>query len=264
MVYGGRHFWQCDLRNILTEEGMEQDMAHSGEISLSRRTIVRVLVATAFFLLTASIAGQVTMYAFGEQAYRFNRLFYVDFEGNIPTFFSSILLLFASTLLWFIATLKQSSQDPYRRHWAILAFLVLFMAVDEAVGLHELLDRVRWVPGHRKGGIFHYGWVLFGMTMVLAVAVFYLKFFFALPTRTRRQFFTAAAVFVGGAIGVEILEGAYSASHGGEKSLQFSMFATVEEGLEMAGVIVLINALLDYLIDHHEARLRFDHFKGSS
>ncbi|HWF59143.1 MAG TPA: hypothetical protein VN666_02380 [Nitrospira sp.] len=240
---------------------MEQDMTHNGEISLSRRTIVRVLAATTLFLLSVSIAGQLAKYALGQQVYRFNRLFYVDFEGNIPTFFSSILLILASSLLWFITVLKKSSQDPYRRHWAILAFIVLFMAVDEAVGLHELLDKVRWVPGHRKGGLFHYGWVLFGMAMVIAVAFSYLRFFFALPARTRMQFFTAAAVFVSGAIGVEVLAGNYSASHGGEESLQFSMFATVEEGLEMAGVIVLINALLNYVIDHHEVRLRFDHFK---
>lgn len=243
------------------KEGMEQDMTHNGEIPLSRRMIVRALAATALFLLSASIAGQLAKYAFGQQAYRFNRLFYVDFEGNIPTFFSSILLILASILLWFITILKKSYQDPYCRHWAMLAFILLFMAVDEAVGLHEMLDKVPWVPGHRKGGIFHYGWVLFGMTMVIAVAISYLKFFFALPQPTRMQFFTAAAVFVGGAIGVEILEGNYSASHGGEGSLQFSMLTTVEEGLEMAGVIVLINALLNYLIDQHEARLRFDHFK---
>ena len=243
------------------KEGMEQDMTHNGEISLSRRTIVRVLFATTLFLLSASIAGQLAKYALGEQAYRFNRLFYVDFEGNIPTFFSSILLILASILLWFITILKKSSQDSYRHYWATLAFIVLFMAVDEAVGLHEMLDKVRWVPGHRKGGIFHYGWVLFGMAMVMAVAISYLKFFFALPARTRMQFFTAAAVFVGGAIGTEILGGNYSASHGGEGSLQFSLFATVEEGLEMTGVILLINALLHYLIDHYDVRLRFDHFK---
>src|SRR6185437_4707745 len=105
------------------EKRMEQDMTHNGEISLSRRTIVRVLAATTLFLLSVSIAGQLAKYALGQQVYRFNRLFYVDFEGNIPTFFSSILLILASSLLWFITVLKKSSQDPYRRHWAILASL---------------------------------------------------------------------------------------------------------------------------------------------
>jgi hypothetical protein len=99
--------------------------------------------------------------------------------------------------------------------------------------------------------------------MVMIVALSYLKFFFNLPPRTRIQFFTAAAVFVGGAIGVEILGGYYAKSHG-EGNFQFSMFSTVEEGLEMAGVIVLINALLNYLIDHYRVRLGFEHFRDSS
>jgi hypothetical protein len=29
----------------------------------------------------------------------------------------------------------------------------------------------------------------------------------------------------------------------------------------MAGIIVFINALMNYVIDHYEIRLRFDHFK---
>ena len=242
-------------------------MTSHQEISLSRRTIIRLLAGTTLFLLLASIAGQIIKYGFGhDQAFGFVRLFYVDSEGNIPTFFSSILLTLASLLLAFIAVLKRSSQDPYRRHWAILSLILLFMAVDEAAGLHEMLNKVGWLVtgGQHKEDrtIFFYGWVLFGMAMVMIVALSYLKFFLSLPARTRIHFFTAAAVFVGGAIGVEILGGYYAKSHG-EGNFQFSMFATVEEGLEMAGVIVLINALLNYLIDHYKARLRFEHFRGS-
>jgi len=48
-------------------EGMEQNMTHNGEIPLSRRMIVRALAATALFLLSASIAGQLAKYAFGQQ-----------------------------------------------------------------------------------------------------------------------------------------------------------------------------------------------------
>jgi hypothetical protein len=129
------------------------------------------------------------------------------------------------------------------------------------------LNKVGWLVtgGQRKEDrtIFFFGWVLFGMAMVMIVALSYLKFFFNLPPRTRIQFFTAAAVFVGGAIGVEILGGYYAKSHG-EGNFQFSMFSTVEEGLEMAGVIVLINALLNYLIDHYRVRLGFEHFRDSS
>jgi hypothetical protein len=238
------------------------------EISLNRRTIIRLLAGTTLFLLLASIAGQVIKYEFGYgSAYGLVRLFYVDTESNIPTFFSAILLLFASLLLALITILKRASHDAYSRHWTILTLILLYMAIDEAAGLHEMLNKAGWLVtgGQRREDrtIFFYGWVLFGMAMVMIVALSYLKFFLNLPPRTRIQFFTAAVVFVGGAIGVEILGGYYAKSHG-ESNFQFSMFSTVEEGLEMAGVIVLINALLNYLIDHYKVRLGFEHFRDSS
>jgi hypothetical protein len=256
--------WQLILGS--TPEGRK--ITFYQEISLNRRTIIRLLAGTTLFLLLVSIAGQIIKYGFGhDQAFGFVRLFYVEYEGNIPTFFSSILLLLASLLLALITVLKKASHDAYSRHWTILTLILLYMAVDEAAGIHEMLNKVGWLVtgGQRKEDrtIFFFGWVLFGMAMVMIVALSYLKFFFNLPPRTRIQFFTAAAVFVGGAIGVEILGGYYAKSHG-EGNFQFSMFSTVEEGLEMAGVIVLINALLNYLIDHYRVRLGFEHFRDSS
>lgn len=224
------------------------------EIELNRSTIIRVLSAITVLLLLTSTAGQFTKYVLGyDQALGFVRLFYVDSEGNIPTFFSAMLLLLASFLLAFITVLKRSSMDPYRQYWGILSFILLFMAVDEAVGLHEMLNRAGWwVTGRRTSGIFYYGWVMFGIAMTALVALLYLKFFLSLPTYAQVQFFTAAAIFMSGALGMEILGGYYAASHGGEQSFQFSMFVTIEEGLEMTGVIVFINALLTYVAHHHE------------
>ena len=236
------------------------DRSHQSVVTLNRRTIVRLLTGAVILLLMASLAGQVIKHGLGyDTAYGLVRLFYLDAEGNIPTFFSALLLLLAALLLAGIATLKHFARAPYRRHWAVLSLLFLLMAVDEAAGLHEMLNGAgRWLMGHHTTRIFHYGWVMFGLVMVVGVALSYLKFFLALPASTRIQFFTAAATLVGGAIGVEILEGYYSASRGGENSFQFSLFVTVEEGLEMAGTTIFINALLSYITQHHEgAVLKF-------
>jgi hypothetical protein len=209
------------------------------------------------------IVGQLIKYVLGyDHALGFVRLFYVDAEGNIPSFFSAMLLFLASLLLAFITVLKRSTGDSYRYHWGMLALLLLFMAVDEAVGLHEMSNRAGWsIAGHQ--GIFHYGWVIFGIALTGVVTLAFLKFFLSLPPLTQVQFFRAAAVFMGGALGMEILGGYYAGSHGGEQSFQFSMFVTVEEGLEMVGVVVFINALLTYLAHHHEAVLfRFSERTG--
>jgi hypothetical protein len=71
----------------------------------------------------------------------------------------------------------------------------------------------------------------------------------------------AATLFIGGALGFELVGGRWVELHGKE-NLTCSMIATVEESLEMAGVIVFIYALLKYIAENYnEVRFRFDNFK---
>ena len=235
-------------------------MSYQDEISLSRQTILRILTVTAVFLLLASTAGQLAKYVLGhDTAYGLIHLFNVDDEGNIPTFFSSSLLLFASLLLALITTLKRKSNDLRWRQWAILSCALLYMAIDEASHIHELLYKpADWLLGDRLSQIISTTWVIFGIAVVVAFALSYLKFFFSLPPKTQRQFFSAAAIFLGGAVGMELVGGFYSGSHG-MHNLQYAMLSTVEEGLEMGGVILLINALLTYVLDNYALRFSLRH-----
>ena len=74
----------------------------------------------------------------------------------------------------------------------------------------------------------------------------------------------AATLFIGGAIGIELVGGRYVELHGRE-NVTYSMIATLEESLEMAGVIVFIYALLKYIADNYkEVQFRFDDFEGNS
>lgn len=235
-------------------------MPYQDEISLSRQTIIRVLIATTFLLLVASTAGQIARHVFGHPGLMgVVPLFYVDQEGNIPTFFSASLLLYASLLLALISRLEKKSNNSRWRQWTILAFALLYMAIDEASEIHELLQTpAKWLIGRQNAkGVLTYAWVLFGITFILAFVLSYLKFFFSLPSRTRKQFFAAAAVFLSGGLGMELVESYYVGTYGRETFGQ-SIIVTVEEGLEMAGVIILINALLTYIHSCYEdVRLRF-------
>lgn len=240
-------------------------MGYVDDISLNRVTIVRALTAATLLLLAASVAGQVSKYMLGHDvALGLIRLFYLDNEGNIPAFFSTLLLLIASLLLALIATFKKTFQDTYHLHWIVLSFVLFSMAIDEACDIHGMFNNLGWwITGQRTGGIFHNGWVMFGMALPLIVAFSFLKFFLHLPNRAKIQFAASAVTFLSGAVGMEILGGLYSASQGvsasqgGVKDFQYSMFVTVEEGLEMAGVIIFINALLSYIHECQiEVRLR--------
>ena len=81
---------------------------------------------------------------------------------------------------------------------------------------------------------------------MLTITIVYWKFVMHLPTKTRRLFVVAAIVYVSGVIGIELVAGRYVDLYG-KDNLVYSFLATLEESLEMTGVIVFVYALLDYI-----------------
>ena len=71
----------------------------------------------------------------------------------------------------------------------------------------------------------------------------YLPFVRALPSRIRFLFVLAAVIYVGGALGVERATDWYDVNNQLD-TLEYNIWAMVEEAMEMAGVIVFIHALL--------------------
>jgi hypothetical protein len=88
-----------------------------------------------------------------------------------------------------------------------------------------------------------------GALFVLCVAAVYLPFLARLPARTRNLFFLAGFVYVSGAIGFEMISGRHAALYG-DNNLTYKLLAHVEESLEMAGLVALLYALLDYAGRH--------------
>lgn len=233
------------------------------QISLNPSSIARVLGAVAFLLVLASIGGQLTASLTGHaQVYRLARLFDVGAERNIPTAFSTLLLLFAALLLAVITVLKRKQTGSPVSHWAILSFGFLFMAADEAFSFHErLIKPVRKLLGDDNLGVFYFAWVIPGIALVLVLAPFFLRFLLRLPAKTKLTFLMAATLYIGGAIGFELIGGRFAELHG--YNLTYKMIETVEESLEMAGVIIFIWALLVYIADNYkEVRFRFDGIRG--
>jgi hypothetical protein len=230
-------------------------------VTLKPPKIVRVLATMVLLLVLANIAAQLTKYLTGHDSlYGLVGLFDFDNEHNIPSYFSAALLLFAALLLGVITNLKKKSGAPHGLSWTILSFAFLYMAVDEATVIHErMLDRLtRELLGDPTIGIFHFAWVIPGIVVVFFFALLFLKFFLHLPQTTKSVVLLAATLFIGGAIGFELIGGQYASLHG-RKNLTYSMLATVEESMEMAGVIVFIYALLKYIQGQYgEVRFRFE------
>jgi hypothetical protein len=77
--------------------------------------------------------------------------FNIDAEANIPTWFSTILLFFVSVTAFFIHRLKSGrpgGRSRWNKIWLGLGTLYLFLSLDEAAQIHELINRltdVKWV-----------------------------------------------------------------------------------------------------------------------
>ncbi len=173
-------------------------------------------------------------------------LLYVDKESNIPTLFSVGLLLADALALAIVASLEKSRGSKWTLAWQGLSVGFVVIAADEFMSFHERLTvPIRRLADGAAGDLFHYGWVALAIPVVLVILAAYWRFLRALPAATRKAFLVAGACFVGGAVGVELL-GGIAAARLGEMSVTHSVLATVEEGLEMVGCILFLEAVLVY------------------
>lgn len=220
----------------------------SHSISLNPALITRLIGAMALFLILASTLVHLAAHLTGD--YRrtgLMRIFSVDVEWNIPSFFSVLMLLFATLLLAVVTVLEKKRSSEHALHWTVLTLGFLFMAVDELVSLHEkLIFPLRKLMGGDNLGIFFFAWVIPGIALVAGLGVYFLKFIIGLPARTKQSFITAGSLYIGGVIGIELIAGSHAEAHG-FNNLSYSVWTMIEESLEMAGIVVFIDALLVYL-----------------
>jgi hypothetical protein len=239
----------------------------SVQLVISPRRFARILSFAALGLTLASVAGSLSVFCLSpsegllKQVQKsFVRIFYLDLEANVPTWYSASMLLFCAALLAMITCAKRAQQDPYARHWAAMAVVFLGLSIDETAILHEMAIRPLRLAFHADG-LLYYAWVVPGAAFVLLFALAYLRFWWRLPPRTRALFCIAGAVYVGGAIGAEAFSGLRAARYD-EGDFGYMMIATLEELMEMTGLVVFIYALLDYMGRHiGEVALRFSAVK---
>ena len=210
---------------------------------LVRAHLIVILLLAAGHLVTQWLR-QVEGF---ESVYGLVDFFDLANEGNLPTFFSTWQLLLCAAVMAVIAAARFDEQDPFRWHWASLAVIGLYLAIDEAAGIHELLIRpTQQLLPSMSTGLFYWAWVIPAVAGIAMAALAYLRFAArALPRDIRRQLIIAVAVFLGGAIVTEMFEAAYFQTHG-QANMVYAVYVLVEETLEMIGELIALHALIRY------------------
>jgi NADH:ubiquinone oxidoreductase subunit K len=216
-------------------------------LHFSRKKIMRVLISITVLLTLINLFHQFSWY-FWQQDYKL-LMWRFDFAGDktVPTWFSSELLLLCAIFLFIIFQSKANQASKYKWHWLGLAVIFLALSIDETATLHEWSSSL--LASYELDGIFYYAWVLFGLGFVGLFALVYGRFFFHLPKAQQRSFFLAAALYVGGALVVEMFNGRYESLFGAE-TLTYQLMTAVEELMEMGGVLLFIDALMKYIAKH--------------
>lgn len=173
-------------------------------------------------------------------------LFYLGNEANVPTFFSSFLLLVAATSLLVLAIARHRNHQRHRLAWFGLAAVFLLLAVDEASQIHEwTANIVRPLVGNQ--GIFTYAWVAVGLAFVAACGLAFFRLWWDLPPRQRLIFAVAACFYVGGALGLEMVESRRDAAFGHD--FVYEVLVNCEEAMEMTGVLILLSGVFSLLTE---------------
>jgi hypothetical protein len=225
-------------------------------VTINPKKLAWKLEAISFILALVSLSVQYLKYTVStDNLAGLIPLVDMDTELSIPSIYAFILLFIAAALLILIAAHKKQAQARYAAQWYVLAAGFTFMAFDEGASIHELLMApMGKLLGGSQPGIFYFTWIVPALAGITLLGLFFVRFMVDLPAKTRRAFLLGAALYLGGAVGFEMLGGEL-ASAAGMKNFGFSILATIEELLELSGTIVFLSALLAYIREQFQTVL---------
>lgn len=214
-------------------------------VSLHPKKVTSTLLKIVGLLL---LAGSFCLYLFFglglTNGLGFLPLFDLNGEYNIPAFYSATAIWFCAFLLSY--TYKQEKKLGHKNanYWRHFSYLFIFLGVDELASIHEIFgrfapmiwERFPWLQISRK-------WIIPFSPVLLAIAVYFFRFYLQLSQQNKRRFTVAGLVFLSGAVGIEII-GEWLAVKYNLPPIYRGISAVLEEGAEMIGIVLFIRSLL--------------------
>ncbi|MEM1115207.1 MAG: hypothetical protein AAF845_20660 [Bacteroidota bacterium] len=213
-------------------------------LSVSPRRLAVFLFGTTAALVAGHVLFTMGSEVTGHPMYRLPRFFNLGGEANLPAYFSAAILLLAAGLL--ALTARTAETRWMRIGWVVLAAGFALMSLDEATLIHEgLVGSILLNQIGRGEGATYYRWYLLYIPLVVMIGALYVPFLLRLPRRLAGWFLAAAALFLGGAIGVEMVESTLAYTEA--STIRIMVNQAIEEGAEMAGVSLFNVALVGHL-----------------
>lgn len=215
-------------------------------ITVSSRRVLHILIVLAVGMALVSLSTVLTPEQRKIQTRGVARLFNLNSEMSYPAWCSSLGLAASAALLAVCGVVaRNEDQRRFRRHWMALALIFAGLSADEIVGLHESLSSALQVHFNLTGFLTH-AWVLPAFVGLFFFGLAYLRFLVALAPNTRNGMILAGLVYVGGAAGVEMVNGKIADLYS-RGAFIYALGTHVEEFMELCGIALLISVLLAHL-----------------
>ena len=230
----------------LNGNGRALRVSADAEIAASSRRMIGWLWLAGGVIVALGISRELYIARFGLETPLENlRQISLDGEQTVGAWFSSLLLLLNAGLLAVVALFARRASDRDWPRWTLLSLIFVALAIDESVSFHEaLIDPLRAMLG--VGGALHFAWVVPAIPLVFGLGLFFLPFLRRLPAPDAGRFALAGLIYVGGALGLEMV-GGQIASQSGKASTSFVIAMCVEESMELIGLLIFAGALMNYL-----------------
>ena len=223
------------------------------------RQVILLLIVVAVLTVLSLISNLLWLQG-SSLAKGLRLLLSVDQEMSLPTWWSSATLAGLGVLTWFVGQGRESESRIERLAWAMLAFGFVFLSIDEFCMLHERIGGLVPVDGLFK----HARWIILWLPLGGMVGSFVLWKLWRTSKQTVIGLILGAAVFLSGAVGVELLntvmrrqaeyqadaqaldatQTAKSQDKTGKRNLPYVAGTAVEELLEMLGVVIWFGVMI--------------------
>ena len=226
------------------------------KFELRKSKILRILLVVVLLLLLGNLFAVYLRFNTEGMDSKVTRLliklFDFNLEANLPTYFSSLVLMFNGFILAMIAFAHKKLGDKFW-HWLGLSAIFIFLAFDEMIQIHEQL-RAPMEALFNTSGLLYFAWFIPYLAVTILILIAYFNFMMRLPKHVLKLFIIAGVLYVGGAVGMEMLGGWHAEIHT-EYTFTYAMMYSFEELLEMSGAVVFFYALLTYITTSFESCL---------
>ncbi len=207
------------------------------QIQINRKRLFRVLLIVGGTLSAISFSLAAIRITTGHNVlYSLFQLLDLNHEANIPTWYSTVLLLACACVARLVGA---ATKGEHAQGWKGIALVMALFSLDETAGLHERFVLPPDFIGP-FGPVRNITWVFVGAVVAGALVGLFMRTVLACPPPIRRAVLVAGGIYLGGALGMEALGGLWALSHG-EGNWMHAVLEILEEGGELLGATLFLN-----------------------